>query len=163
LNTDNKIDISIQRRRYYIDKSRMVNCPECGSGLIEEGCTILLNAKSDSDEGKFMTSLSGSHFCKKCPVVGFDVNTVQQAASIGIRGSKNLEFYIEGIIDLDAIPEDKKHLEIGCDENPVPIVPFLPDFNSQTVIANVKPGRNAPCSCGSGVKYKRCCGKHGKE
>ena len=140
----------------------MVNCPECGSGLIEESCKILLNAKSDSDEGKFMTSLSGSHFCKKCPVVGFDVNTVQQAASIGIRGSKNLEFYIEGIIDLDAIPEDKKHLEIGCDENPVPIGPFLPDFNSQTVIANVKPGRNAPCSCGSGLKYKRCCGKHGK-
>jgi len=22
-----------------------------------------------------------------------------------------------------------------------------------------KPGRNAPCPCGSGLKYKRCCGK----
>ena len=21
-------------------------------------------------------------------------------------------------------------------------------------------GRNQPCSCGSGIKYKRCCGKH---
>ncbi|MFQ5600072.1 MAG: SEC-C metal-binding domain-containing protein [Candidatus Krumholzibacteriia bacterium] len=22
-----------------------------------------------------------------------------------------------------------------------------------------RPGRNAPCPCGSGRKYKRCCGK----
>jgi SEC-C motif-containing protein len=22
-----------------------------------------------------------------------------------------------------------------------------------------KPGRNDPCSCGSGIKYKKCCGK----
>ncbi|MCK4248374.1 MAG: SEC-C domain-containing protein, partial [Candidatus Omnitrophica bacterium] len=21
-----------------------------------------------------------------------------------------------------------------------------------------KPGRNAPCPCGSGLKYKKCCG-----
>jgi len=26
-------------------------------------------------------------------------------------------------------------------------------------VAEVKPGRNAPCPCGSGVKYKRCCGR----
>ena len=24
-----------------------------------------------------------------------------------------------------------------------------------------KPGRNDPCSCGSGKKYKQCCGKGG--
>ncbi|HPX51628.1 MAG TPA: SEC-C metal-binding domain-containing protein [Deltaproteobacteria bacterium] len=22
-----------------------------------------------------------------------------------------------------------------------------------------KPGRNDPCPCGSGIKYKKCCGK----
>ncbi len=26
------------------------------------------------------------------------------------------------------------------------------------VLAEPKPGRNKPCLCGSGTKYKRCCG-----
>ena len=28
-----------------------------------------------------------------------------------------------------------------------------------TVIADKKVGRNEPCPCGSGKKYKKCCGK----
>lgn len=31
---------------------------------------------------------------------------------------------------------------------------------NQVVTAGPKPGRNAPCPCGSGKKYKKCCGKH---
>lgn len=30
---------------------------------------------------------------------------------------------------------------------------------SRTIIKDPKIGRNAPCPCGSGKKYKRCCGK----
>ena len=30
--------------------------------------------------------------------------------------------------------------------------------NTQTVVKGVKVGRNAPCPCGSGKKYKKCCG-----
>ena len=29
----------------------------------------------------------------------------------------------------------------------------------KTVVAETKIGRNDPCSCGSGKKYKKCCGK----
>ena len=29
----------------------------------------------------------------------------------------------------------------------------------KTVIADRKVGRNEPCPCGSGKKYKKCCGK----
>jgi SWIM/SEC-C metal-binding protein len=29
----------------------------------------------------------------------------------------------------------------------------------ETVIADKKIGRNEPCSCGSGKKYKKCCGQ----
>lgn len=155
----NKVDLSIPRRRYYNDACSLTICPECGSDLIEEKCTILLCAKSDSDEGEFMTNLSGSHFCNKCPVVVFDKDKVEQAATLGIRGDKNLRYIIGGIIDLDSIPDNKRHLEIGCDENPVPLVRFLPGLRNQTRIADKKPGRNEPCVCGSGIKYKKCCGK----
>ena len=30
----------------------------------------------------------------------------------------------------------------------------------QPVHKNKKPGRNDPCPCGSGLKYKKCCGKN---
>lgn len=29
---------------------------------------------------------------------------------------------------------------------------------STTIVSTDKPGRNEPCPCGSGKKYKRCCG-----
>jgi len=29
----------------------------------------------------------------------------------------------------------------------------------ETVVADKKIGRNEPCSCGSGKKYKKCCGQ----
>ena len=30
---------------------------------------------------------------------------------------------------------------------------------TQTVVKEVKVGRNDPCPCGSGKKYKKCCGR----
>jgi hypothetical protein len=155
----NNIDLSRPRRRYYSDECNLKICPECGSELIEESCTILLFAKSDTDEAQFMTNLSGSHFCKKCPVVVFDIDKVEQAVKVGMRGDRNLRYIIGGVIDLDSIPDNRKHLEIGCDENPVPLVNFLPDLDNSPVIAEKKPGRNESCTCGSGEKYKKCCGK----
>lgn len=159
MNKSEKIDLSVPKRRYYSDECNLTVCPECGSSLTEESCTILLCVKSDTDEGEFMTNLTGSHFCNNCPVVVFDSDKVAQAAKLGIRGDKNLRYIIAGIIDLDSIPKEKRHLEIGIDENPVPLVNFLPDLNTKTIIADKKPGRNEPCPCGSGKKYKKCCGK----
>lgn len=154
----NDIDLSIRRRRYYREEATLTICPECGSDLIDQSCSILLHVKSESDEGEFMTSLSGSHFCNKCPVVVFDTDKLEQAATLGIRDDKNISYTIGGIIDLDSIPDNKKHLEIGSEENPMPLVRFLPDLNNQTTITH-KPERNDPCQCGSGKKYKKCCGR----
>jgi SWIM/SEC-C metal-binding protein len=48
-------------------------------------------------------------------------------------------------VDAD-VPEDINDLEILL--NPI-----------KTSIAEEKIGRNDPCPCGSGKKYKKCCGK----
>jgi uncharacterized protein YecA (UPF0149 family) len=37
--------------------------------------------------------------------------------------------------------------------------PPLPDEPIEQIEANDSPDRNAPCPCGSGKKYKKCCGK----
>ncbi len=37
---------------------------------------------------------------------------------------------------------------------------IISDFKkTKTIIKDKVPGRNEPCSCGSGKKYKKCCGK----
>jgi len=153
------IDLSQAKRMYYSKESGLQSCPECGSELLEENCTILLRVKSKSDEAAFITNHSGSHFCKQCPVVVFDRNQVEQGAKYAIREDSNLQFIIAGIVNLKAIPDEKKHLEIGSDDNPIPLVHFLPDLNTKTGISGEKSGRNDPCKCGSGKKYKKCCGK----
>jgi preprotein translocase subunit SecA len=43
----------------------------------------------------------------------------------------------------------------GEDEEPLP--PPTEPIHSDT-----RPKRNEPCPCGSGKKYKQCCGKEGK-
>ena len=35
---------------------------------------------------------------------------------------------------------------------------ILQQTTSTIVVSDEKPGRNDPCSCGSGKKYKKCCG-----
>ena len=40
----------------------------------------------------------------------------------------------------------------GGDEEPLPPP-------AETIRGEAKPKRNAPCPCGSGKKYKQCCGK----
>jgi len=34
------------------------------------------------------------------------------------------EYAILGLVDLDAIPEEKEYLPLGSDENPIPLVEF---------------------------------------
>ena len=38
---------------------------------------------------------------------------------------------------------------------------YLEQKRSGTVVKGAKVGRNDPCPCGSGKKYKQCCGKKG--
>jgi len=52
--------------------------------------------------------------------------------------------------------EEKKRIKLGLpgeDEEPLP-PPVEPIRSSEAEV-----GRNDPCPCGSGKKYKKCCGK----
>ena len=154
-----KKDTVIPRRKYDSNKCSLTICPECSSPLVEEETTILLAAKSEKDEGTFITNLSGTHFCEKCPVVVFDIDKVGEAATLGIRRGRKISYIILGIVDLDRVPENKRNANLGSDGNPMPIVKFLPPINNSSVVNTPKIGRNEPCTCGSGKKYKHCHGK----
>ena len=154
-----KFDLSIPRRMYLRVGAETRFCPECNSELQKDSCVIVLYVESNIDKGEFVTNVNGSRFCTSCPVVVFDREKVEKAAKLGIKGEGEIVYMIMGIIDLEAVPEDKHDLELGTDENPIPLVGFLPDLTAQPVRKEKKVGRNEPCPCGSGKKYKKCCGR----
>ena len=154
-----KIDITKPRRQYSSDDCSLDFCPECGSIMVAQNFPVILSVKSATDKAELITNLSGSHFCEKCPVVVFDSVKVEQAAILGIKSNKDIFYYIVGFVNMDAIPYEKRYLELGSDGNPIPIVNFLPDLKPAPIVSDKVPARNEPCICGSGLKYKKCCGK----
>ncbi len=55
----------------------------------------------------------------------------------------------------ERVQRDKKRAKevVSSDDPPVPDAPIKQAHKSQPA------GRNDPCPCGSGRKYKKCCGK----
>ena len=169
------INIYEPRRDYYNDMCSLKICPECGEDLVSIGCTVILAVKSSSDQAEFMTNYHDSHFCKSCPVIVFDRSKLDYAASNGINlnDDEDCKYMVAGIVNMEAM-EKKQELEMGSMDNPVILTKFLPskidikgflssDYNqsyNKPIISPTIPGRNDPCSCGSGLKYKKCCGKN---
>ncbi len=152
------IDVTIKRRQYFNDEISGFDCPECNERLITKDQCVMLYVIAQNNEAEFMTNAAGSAFCPNCPVVVFDKQKVSQLADIAMRHDEVEAFGIAGIVDLDAVPEEKASMQLGTDENPVPLIPFL-EMKRQPILAAPKISRNAPCPCGSGKKYKRCCAK----
>jgi len=51
------------------------------------------------------------------------------------------------------------HYIIGFEtDKPEDISDFEKMFNPEMPVRSIKIGRNDPCPCGSGKKYKKCCG-----
>ncbi len=51
--------------------------------------------------------------------------------------------------------ENKRRESLVVSEDDAPI----PDAPVEQARSEGQPGRNDPCSCGSGKKFKKCCGK----
>jgi hypothetical protein len=73
----------------------------------------------------FMTGNKMGWFCTRCPVVV--INPTEVSEFLPYRLSKwdvGNEFAVLGIIDLNAVPQDKRELPLGGDDNPIPLVQF---------------------------------------
>jgi len=131
---------------HYFDEGRMIkSCPTCGRELIEEAHSTLLAVKSDKDEGQFATNVPTTRVCANCSSVVFDKEKLEKAASMCLMKGKVVSYSVVGLIDLTA--------EATPSTNPTVMAPELP---SPRVVGE-KTGRNEPCPCGSGKKYKKCC------
>lgn len=133
-----KVDVSIPRRMFWSDK--LVNkkrCPLCHSTLENEYHTYVMATRSGGETTPFMAGNDYGAFCPECHVVvldrkGFERTIEAMAEKPDWEISGTMQFTVMGIVDMDAIPENKHHLPLGHDDNPIPLVEFL----RETEIAN---------------------------
>ena len=132
-----KFDASIPRKMFWSDS--LVNkkkCPLCHSTLENEYHHYIMAVRS----GKEITTLGVGNdygaFCSECPVVvldrkGFERNVggiVKENPDWKMSG--DLRFVVLGIVNMDAVPEDQRHLPLGSDSNPIPLVEFLREIDT---------------------------------
>lgn len=137
-------------------------CPECGRTLeVEYHVYAGAFTVKGSEQLRSMTmGGTGGAFCPRCPVV---VLKRKEFGTIVERWAPDVDsFTVFGIVDVEALPPDQREHLSHMDD--LKITRFLPQVRStatpapETPAPAPKAGRNDPCPCGSGRKYKKCCG-----
>jgi hypothetical protein len=127
-----KFDASVPRKMFWSDKlANKKKCPLCRSALENEYHTYAMFVRSGGETTPFIAGSDGGSFCPECPVVVLDKKGFERVIKAiheerpdwGISG--DVAFVVYGFVNMDAVPEDKRHLPLGEDDNPIPIVEFL--------------------------------------
>jgi len=122
-----KIDFSIPREKYFKDElHNSKKCPKCDSLLEKQYASYMVFIKGEEDA--LMMGNDAGLFCPKCPVVVLDSEFFAEGLS-NARHKKYIYFHVAGIVNTDAIPEGKKGVPLGEDDNPIPLVEFISNKN----------------------------------
>lgn len=143
-----KYDVSIPRKMYWSNKIQSTTvCPECGGDLEEESHSYVLLVKKGIENAQYIIGNNGGNFCKKCPVVVLSNKVFSQSAEFF---ASNGTYMVAGIVDMDAIPEDKRNIPLGEEGNPTPLVNFI---NSD--IKKISVNSNTPYNQSSKINKKK--------
>jgi hypothetical protein len=71
----------------------------------------------------YMVGNDAGYFCPQCPSIVIDRDTFAEFSEFTIGHKNDAEFTVLGLVDLEAVPKDKRSLPFD-DDNPVPLVPF---------------------------------------
>lgn len=120
-----KFNASLPRKMFWSkDVGGKDFCPECHDRLDRERHTYMLFTREGRDFNQFIVGNDNGYFCARCPVVVLDYEAFAESAMVGNPTKYSFEFTVPGIVDLDAIPEDKKDIPLGEDDNPIPLMKF---------------------------------------
>jgi hypothetical protein len=100
------------------------HCPQCPSRLESESHSFMTAVRKGSDIQPFIVGNDAAYFCSTCPVVVLDYGEFERLAALSMRTSKGVEFLVLGLIDLEAVPTEKRNVRFDDDTNPVPLVEF---------------------------------------
>ena len=101
-------------------------CPRCGGPLQQSSQTYMVATRRGRKiTDSFMVGSNFGWFCTRCPTVVINPDDVAEMLQHSLpRWDVGHEFAMVGIVDLDAVPEEKNHLPLGDDDNPVTLVEF---------------------------------------
>lgn len=101
-------------------------CPKCHGELLRSTQTYMVATRYGKELGDtFVIGGDFGWFCTQCPVVVIDADRVGEMMSVGKPGWRvGPEFLVLGIVNLDAIPQNKRHLPLGASGNPMPLIQF---------------------------------------
>ncbi len=121
------IDITIPRECIYQEfEGQPGPCPRCGGPLQQSSQTYLVITQRGEDMAdSFMIGGDIGWCCARCPTVVISPEEVTKFLMQPLpHWDIGEEFTLVGIVDLDAIPEEKHDLPLGDEDNPIPIVEF---------------------------------------
>lgn len=122
------IDPSIPRYRFWSDDiGGKEACPQCGHALVKEQQTYVMVVRQGSRIEPFVVGGKAGFFCPECPTVVLDREVFEEFARIGMKNNRPGQFTILGLLDLSAIPPERRHQPLGGDGNPMPLVKFIDD------------------------------------
>jgi len=122
-----KIDIMRPRECIYKSfKGDPGPCPRCGSTLRQSYQTYLIATRRGKHlADSFITGTDFGWLCPSCPTIVINPEDVSETLGVGaLRWDVGTEFVVLGIVDLNAVPPDKRSRPLGEDDNPVPLVEF---------------------------------------
>ena len=158
--TENLESIKTQEDYQAFFNEYMSKETECYRNILQaknpviEGIIKELAEKNDMSEVEFMGFLDGANSSFKEALVLDDL-TEESEIKAELDFEKLLwnmhdakAEWLYGMKEWEEIFDDEKRKQIKKEYN-----------RSKIVVKGDKIGRNDPCPCGSGLKYKKCCGK----
>jgi hypothetical protein len=121
------IDITIPRECVYQEFEEQPGpCPRCGGPLQQSSQTYLVITRHGEEMAdNFIIGGDIGWFCTRCPTVVINPEELDKFLMHPLpHWDVGTEFVLVGIVNLDAIPEEKRDLPLGDDDNPIPLVEF---------------------------------------
>jgi len=121
------IGITIPRECIYQEFEEQPGpCPRCGGPLQQSRQTYLVATRRGKElTDNFIVGSDMGWFCARCPTVVINPEEVSALLMHPLpRWDIGTGFAVVGIINLDAVPEEKRDLPLGDDDNPIPLVEF---------------------------------------
>lgn len=129
------IDVIIPRECIYQEfEDQPGPCPRCGGPLQQSKQSYLVVTRHGEEiADSFMIGGDIGWFCTRCPTVVINPEEVTKYLAHRLpHWDVGKEFTLVGIVDLDAVPEEKRDLPLGDDDNPIPLVEFT-NISDETV------------------------------
>lgn len=120
-----KFPASLPRKMYWSDEvGGCASCPDCSGTLESEQHIYVMATRRGGSFNAHIVGNTAGHFCGNCSVVVLDRDEFERFVTLAVRESNGVDYAVMGIVDLDAVPGDKRSLPFDDDTNPVPLVEF---------------------------------------